>query len=88
MGLWLRVVPEDRDVTLASGRERGTGTWSRCSVVLDVPSPSTSIMFGLSLTGAGEVWMSDARFEIVDGTVPTTGGREEPLEPINLSFVE
>jgi len=88
--LWVRVVPADRDTTLARAAVplRGTLDWTRYEVVLDVPADSCSIMYGLALHGTGRAWIDDMTWEVVDARVPTSGITEqsEPAEPSNLEF--
>lgn len=88
-GLWLRVVPFNRDWSYAAGYFDATPEWQRGEIVVEVDPRSTSIMFGVSLHGRGKVWMSDANFEIVDRSVPLTAETIkdwQPPEPVNLSF--
>jgi hypothetical protein len=87
-GLWMRVVPVDRDRSFAAGHFDASDEWQLGAVVLDVAPESASILFGLSLTGAGGVWMSGAEFTIVDASVSTTDRMVEPAEPRNLRFDE
>jgi hypothetical protein len=42
------------------------------SVVLDVPSNATGIVFGLLLSGPGEAWIDDASLDVVGTDVPST----------------
>lgn len=87
--LWLRVVPIKRDSSYAWGYAQATTEWHRGEIVVDVDPRATSIMLGVSLEGVGKVWMSDAQFEVVDQSVPLTGGKFgewEPEAPVNLSF--
>ncbi len=51
---------------------KGTSEWKKYDVVLDVPSNSAAINFGILLAGTGEVWVSNLKFEVVDDSVPTT----------------
>jgi hypothetical protein len=85
-GLWVRVVPQDRDSTLTHGQVHATHDWKLAAVVVDVPAGSSSIMFGLHLQGTGQVWFSGASFELVDATVPLSTERAEPEVPVNLTF--
>ena len=60
-------------------------------IVLDVPEQADQISFGLLLTGKGQVWMDDLKFEVVGKDVPTTDGglnQRIPKEPTNLDFEE
>ena len=67
---------------------KGTTNWQKYDLVLDVPDDATGIFFGILLSGSGKVWLNDAKFEIVDITVPTTdaGMVQGPDEPTNLDF--
>jgi hypothetical protein len=78
---------------------KGTNDWRQFDVVLDVPNEdSTQIYFGALLSGKGQVWVDDFRFEIVDKSVKTTGrvhqtgkSKQEfpkglPKGPKNLDF--
>lgn len=68
---------------------KGTSDWNCYSVVLDVPENSAVINIGMLLSGDGELWLGNARFELVDKNVPTTDvdiSSELPAEPMNLAF--
>jgi len=69
---------------------KGTTGWQRYEVVLDVPQDSTGISFGILLDGAGEVWLSSTKFDVVGADVPVTGSgdRKIPDKPVNLEFTE
>ena len=70
---------------------KGTTGWQRYEVVLDVPQDSTGISFGILLDGAGEIWLSNTKFDVVGTDVPVTGGpgdRKIPDKPVNLEFTE
>ena len=83
-GVWMRVdgppmpgtqMPEPLAFDNMQDRPiKGTGDWRQCNVVLDVPEKAQEIAFGILLTGAGEVWMDDLKFEVVGKATPTTGG--------------
>ena len=92
-GLWMRVdstVPgKHLSFDNMQGRPiKGTTDWAKHQVVLDVPSDSERIAFGVLLHGAGHVWFDDFEFQAVDSDVPTTGSRpyDYPDEPQNLDF--
>ncbi|WP_373069433.1 hypothetical protein [Gemmatimonas sp.] len=51
----------------------GTSDWLLYSVVLDVPGNPVGITIGALLNGVGTARVDDMRFEVVDGTVATTG---------------
>jgi AraC family transcriptional regulator len=67
----------------------GTRPWTMYEVVLDVPADATGISFGALLSGAGEVWLNDVKFDVVGQEVHTTGrGGNGSLSatPVNLDF--
>jgi AraC family transcriptional regulator len=65
-----------------------TTEWQEASVVLDIPQESTSLHFGVLLSGAGAVDLAQPRFEKVDADVPVTAKPSPPLpdEPQALNF--
>ena len=68
---------------------KGTTEWKKYEIVLDIPSNSKSINYGLLLGGEGKVWFDNFRLEEVDKNVPVTNLRKEnklPSQPINLDF--
>ena len=68
----------------------GTSGWSSGEVVLDVPSETVTIAFGLVLDGPGAVWLDDVALEVVGAEVPTTkiSAATLPSQPQNLMFDE
>lgn len=50
----------------------GDTNWTVYEIVLDIPQDTVVIIFGVSLSGAGQVWVDDWQFEVVDQDVPTT----------------
>ena len=90
-GLWMRIDKEATQLAFDNMENRaikGTTDWQKYDVVLDVPKDATGIYFGILLSGTGEVWISNATFEVVGSDVPTsgTGVPQMPVEPTNLSF--
>lgn len=90
-GLWLRVDEKDSKKSLAFDNMqnrpiKGTTSWQKYEIVLDVPANASNIAYGALLAGTGQIWIDDLKFEIVDESVPTTG--KKPTEPRNLSFEE
>lgn len=68
---------------------KGTTEWKKYKIVLDVPSNSRSINYGLLLGGEGKVWFDNFKLEEVDKSVVLTNLRKEnklPSQPINLDF--
>ena len=92
-GLWVRVDSGKDAVAFDNMQNRaikGTTEWHRYEVVLDVPKNATGIALGILLTGAGEVWMNGARFDVVGPDVAVTGSNnaKTPDKPVNLDFAE
>lgn len=92
-GLWMRVDGSRGGVLSFDNMQnrpiKGTSPWTSYSVVLDVPSESGSISFGILLAGTGTVWIDNIRFDSVEASVPPTGsksGRELPKQPQSLDF--
>jgi len=92
-GLWLRVDgPRGKALSFDNMEDRaikGTTDWKRCEIVLDVPEESEQLAFGVLLSGTGQVWMDDLKFEIVGKDVPTTGSGDKgpkATAPVNLDF--
>ena len=90
-GLWMRIDKETTQLAFDNMENRpikGTADWQKYDVVLDIPKEATGIFFGILLSGTGEVWISNASFEVVASDVPTsgTGVPQMPVEPTNLSF--
>jgi hypothetical protein len=77
--LWLSIAGR-QNITLGyddmhSKPITGTTDWTKYACVLDVPSDSTEIRFGVMLSTAGQVWIDDGQFEIVGTDVPTTAAQ-------------
>ena len=92
-GLWMRV-DKGKDMVVFDNMQdrpiKGTTDWQRYDMVLDVPPDSTGISFGILLDGAGKVWLSGTKFDVVGADVPSTGAgdRKIPDNPVNLDFTE
>ncbi|MEP7123028.1 MAG: hypothetical protein ABJE95_19020 [Byssovorax sp.] len=72
-------------------RISGTTGWSRYSCVLDVPADATAIFISNMLSGQGELFWGDVRFEVVDDSVPVTDMLRTYAirdQPVNLDFSE
>lgn len=89
-GLWMRVDgPQRRSLSFDNMQGRpitGTRDWQTYEIVLDVPSESTLLAFGILLAGKGGVWLSDVTFDIVGQDVPTTDTLALPSRVQNLDF--
>ena len=99
-GLWMRI-DENRngkENTLSFDNMqnrpiKGNTNWTQYEVVLDVPLLTEKIVYGLLLTGKGEAWIYNVKFDIVPNTVPVTNLMEtkkaKPTineQPTNLNF--
>ena len=81
-GLWFRVDQKGSQVRLGfdnmhDGKEdrsiRGTTSWKKYEIILDVPKNASNLAYGALLVGTGQIWFDSIEFEIVDNTIPTTG---------------
>jgi hypothetical protein len=64
---------------------KGTADWTPYSVVLDASADAQGIFFGILMSGEGQMWISDVRFEVVDSSVSSTGSTPR-TEPGNLEL--
>ncbi len=94
-GAWMRVDDQLGDVlqfdNMGNRPIKGTLDWNFYSIVLDVPSRSQMISFGVLLQGKGKLWVNQFQFEEVPETYATTNLEVMPElldEPVNLSFDE
>ncbi|GCE04408.1 erythromycin esterase family protein [Dictyobacter aurantiacus] len=74
-GLWMRIEGPGGSLRFDGMYDRpitGSNDWKRYEVVLDVPEDSTQIVFGLYLSGRGQLWFDDVELESVSTNVPTT----------------
>jgi len=93
--MWMRVDGPDKKIlsfdNMDSRPARGTTSWTRYEIVLDVPADSIDIAFGFFLIqGSGKVWGDSFKFERVDSTVPVTAPAPAAAvlskQPINTDF--
>lgn len=92
-GFWMRVDDALGDVlqfdNMSDRPVVGNSEWNHYAVVLDVPENSAVIAFGVLLSGNGQVWIDELKFEEVDKQTPTTNidfSADLLDEPTNLSF--
>lgn len=92
-GIWMRIDGENNQqlgFDNMLGREiKGTTDWRKYDVVLDIPSNSKTINYGVLLGGKGKVWFDNFNLEEVDKSVQVTNLMKEnklPNKPINLDF--
>lgn len=94
-GFWMRVDDSLGDVlqfdNMSDRPIVGNNEWNHYHIVLDVPENSAVIAFGVLLSGNGQVWIDELKFEEVDKQTPTTNidfSSDLLEEPVNLSFEE
>jgi hypothetical protein len=93
-GLWFRVDQANSSDPLSFDNMqdraiKGTTDWKKYEIVLDVPQRASKLAYGALISGTGQIWFTNIKFEIVDSSVPTTGmGKSEKSlqEPTNLNF--
>ena len=77
-GFWFRVDQANSQQFLSFDNMqnraiKGTTDWKKYEIVLDVPAEASNIAFGALLSGTGQIWVDEVKFEIVDNSVPVTG---------------
>lgn len=96
--LWLRVDGDWKRASMKPGcfdnmDDRpitGSSDWTKYELVVDVPTTSTYIAFGMMLIGKGHAWLDDVSFRVVPNSVPLTGRYAKTAvdEAQNLDFEE
>jgi hypothetical protein len=69
----------------------GSMQWTPVHIVLDIPSMSNEISFGVLLQGKGQVWIDNVKITMVGQDVPVTDilkDKTELYSPKNLDFEE
>jgi hypothetical protein len=88
-GLWMRVDDVDKPGASFDNMQRrpikGTMDWAPYAVVLDASSKAQGIFFGFLLSGKGQIWISDLRFEVVGNDIRPTG-QALSTQPGNLNL--
>ena len=94
-GMWMRIDgKENQQLGFDNMQDRaikGTTDWKEYTIVLDIPTNSKSINYGVLLGGQGEVWFDNFQLKEVDQNVNVTNMMKEnklPAKPINLNFEE
>lgn len=92
-GMWLRIDSKERRESLGFDNMqdrpiKGSKDWTKCEIILDVPAESSTLNYGVLLSGTGKVWFDSISFEIVDElkTKPTGMSNDIPKKPTNLDF--
>lgn len=77
--IWMRLDGENMKVLGLDAMDnrpiKGTTDWQKYEIVLDIPSETQQIVFGINLKGIGQVWIDDIKFEDVGLSIPTTSGK-------------
>ena len=95
-GLWFRVDQTGSQQSLSFDNMgdrpiKGTTSWTKYEIVLDIPENASQIAYGALLDGTGQIWFDNIAIEIVNDSVPITGlqnGKKSATqnEPTNLDF--
>jgi hypothetical protein len=101
-GLWMRIDGQNKRLGFDNMQDRaikGTSDWKKYDLVLDVPTASVNIAFGILLVGKGQTWVDDLQFEVVGNDIKATNmpiEGEKPstkktipagkMKPVNLGF--
>jgi|GEM_PF-7044658 len=72
---------------------KGTKDWQQYTAVLDVSEEAQTINIGFFVSGTGQAWFNDAKFDVVDESIQETDmpiahsrPKQKPTTPQNLSF--
>ncbi|MEF3327398.1 MULTISPECIES: hypothetical protein [Oceanobacillus] len=92
-GMWMGVKDTMEELVqldnMSNRPVKGSTDWKLYSIVLDVPNNSTTILFGIILSGKGTVWANQFFLEEVNENIPTTNMQQQDEmlnSPVNLSF--
>lgn len=81
-GLWFRADQKDFAIPLSFDNMhdskidrsiKGTNDWSKYEIVLEIPLNSAKLVYGILLSGTGQLWFDEINFEVVNNDIPTTG---------------
>jgi hypothetical protein len=70
VGMWLRIDPIKSPSTeyfdnMRDNQIKGTTNWTKYEIILDIPTNSNSMNFGVLINGTGKVWFDNLSFEVV-----------------------
>ena len=89
-GLWLQLDNISERVPFFDGVQNRpierTSDWQKYSLTAEVPLDATHIAFGLLLYGEGEVWIADARIEMLSQNAPVLIARDSATTIYNPGF--
>ena len=97
-GMWLRVDSwkENESLSFDNMQDRpikNTSDWTKCEIVLDVPTESSTLNFGALISGTGKIWFDNISFEVVNTITQEIISKNfksisVPEKPENLDFEE
>ncbi|EOG6896520.1 hypothetical protein ACLH3T_001882, partial [Flavobacterium psychrophilum] len=90
-GMWLRVDSkfEKKHLSFDNMHDRpikGTSDWTKCEIILNVPKESSTLNFGVLLSGTGKVWFDRISFEILGDITDVLTNDRIPEKPSNVDF--
>ncbi len=92
-GMWMRIDGSNHEQlgfdNMGNRPVKGTTDWNQYEIVLDIPSGSETINYGVLLGGDGEIWFDNLKLEEVDKNVPVTSVKMRmnlSSEPVNMDF--
>ncbi len=100
VGMWLRIDPikspsSEYFDNMRDRQIKGTSNWTKYEIILDIPTNSNSMNFGVLINGTGKVWFDNLSFEVVGKSTekfndPLNIGISNKLlrKPTNLDFEE
>ena len=70
VGMWLRIdSKKNSDMkyfdNMRDRQIKGTTNWTKYEIILDIPTNSNSMNFGVLINGTGKVWFDNLSFEVV-----------------------
>jgi len=90
-GMWLRIDAKNSKKSLGFDNMNdrpitGNTNWKKYEIILDVPQESSTLSYGVLLSGTGKVWFDNVQLEIVDTSTETTKYSLTFKKPMNLDF--
>ena len=81
-GMWMRVDGPSADKSLQFDNMfnrpiKGSNDWTKYEIVLDVPDSSSGIAYGVLISGKGQIWITNVKFEEVSKDVSSTNMTKE-----------
>jgi hypothetical protein len=80
--LWMRVEGEDGKILAFDNMDdrpsKGTTSWKKYEIVLDVPESAQHIALGALFEGKGQIWIDDLKLETVGQEVASTDMNASP----------